>query len=498
MIAAEKRKAIFLLHQEGMSVREIARRLHLGRNSVRRVVAEDGQPLVRPAPPPPVDPDLLRRLYEQCDGFLQRVHEKLAEEHGVKVTYSTLTRWARRLGISLPPSPRCERVPDQPGAEMQHDTSPFTVLLGGLPTQLQASLLYLRYSKRRYLQFYRHFDRFRMKCFLHRGLLHWGYAPKLCVIDNTNLARLRGLGARAVIVPEMEAFAAAYGFRFLCHARGHADRKAGEERSFFTVETNFLPGRSFENLEDLNRQALDWSTVRMEQRPQGKAGLIPAQAFEHERLFLQELSPHLPAPYLVLERTVDEYGYVALDANYYWVPGTERGAVRVVRYENQVRLCQLGQVVAEYPLAPDGVRSQWFSPPGQPAPRHPPRHRHFSSDQEEQRLRALDPSIAAYIDFLLESPGLHRHQCLRRLWAFSRRLSPELLVRSVQRAHRYRITSLEVLERIALLYLKEGWGQAASLPAVDEAFRQRPTYQEGALTDAPDLSIYTDHDADSP
>ena len=40
-----------------------------------------------------------------------------------------------------------------------------------------------------------------------------------------------------------------------------------------TVETNFIPGGTFQNLEDLNRQALEWSTVRMEQRPQGKAGL---------------------------------------------------------------------------------------------------------------------------------------------------------------------------------------------------------------------------------
>ena len=60
-------------------------------------------------------------------------------------------------------------MPDEPGAEMQHDTSPFTIVLGQTPTKLQASLLYLRYSKRRYLQFYRVFDRFQMKCFLHRG-----------------------------------------------------------------------------------------------------------------------------------------------------------------------------------------------------------------------------------------------------------------------------------------------------------------------------------------
>ena len=74
---------------------------------------------------------------------------------------------------------------------MQHDTSPFTVPLAGVPARLQASLLYLRYSKRRYLQFYRVFDRFRMKAFLHRALMHWGYAPRQCIIDNTNLARLR-------------------------------------------------------------------------------------------------------------------------------------------------------------------------------------------------------------------------------------------------------------------------------------------------------------------
>src|SRR5215831_665809 len=46
----------------------------------------------------------------------------------------------------------------------------------------------------------------------------------------------------AVMVPEMEAFAKQYGFRFVCHEKNHPNRKAGEERSFWTVETNFLPG----------------------------------------------------------------------------------------------------------------------------------------------------------------------------------------------------------------------------------------------------------------
>ena len=38
MIEADKRKAIFLLHQEGMSVRQIARRLGISRNTVRSII----------------------------------------------------------------------------------------------------------------------------------------------------------------------------------------------------------------------------------------------------------------------------------------------------------------------------------------------------------------------------------------------------------------------------------------------------------------------------
>src|SRR5439155_27130686 len=133
--------------------------------------------------------------------------------------------------------------------------------------------------------------------FFHEALMFWGCAARQCVIDNTNLARLRGSGKDAVIVPEMAAFAEGYGFHFLCHAIRHADRKAGEERSFWTVETNFLPGRTFQSLEDLNQQALEWATVRMHHRPASKTGLIAAKAFEHERRYLIPLVPELPAPY---------------------------------------------------------------------------------------------------------------------------------------------------------------------------------------------------------
>jgi transposase len=175
MIDVDKRKAVFLLHQEGMGVREIGRRLGLGRNTVRRAIA-----LVGALPPSTrrekqsIDPELLRRLYTQCEGWIQRVHEKLAEEEGVRVPYPTLTRKMRTLGLGAPREERCARVPDEPGAEMQHDTTVYSIPLDGKPVRLIASLMYLRYSKRRYLKFYRAFNRFKMKCFFHEALSFGG------------------------------------------------------------------------------------------------------------------------------------------------------------------------------------------------------------------------------------------------------------------------------------------------------------------------------------
>jgi hypothetical protein len=361
--------------------------------------------------------------------------------------------------------------------------------LSGQATRVIASLLYLRYSKRRYLRFYRTFHRFAMKCFLHEALLFWGYSPQQCIIDNTNLARLRGSGRRAVIVPEMVSFAERYGFQFVCHEIKHPNRKAGEERSFWTVETNFLPGRTFESLEDLNRQAFEWATVRMHHRPVARTGLIPAQAFEQERGYLTAIPAELPAPYESHERDTDQYGYVLFHGNYYWVPGTQRSAVKLLHYADRLRLFQHRECVAEYPLPPEGVRNAHVGPREQPLPRHAPRPRKRDSEQEEQRLRGIGPEVWAYLDYALQAPGIQRHRFLRELWALSRNLTASVFVRTVERALRYRIVELPALHRIAWFCLSLGEERSFDVE-VDESFRERPAYQEGCLTDEPDLSLY--------
>lgn len=492
MIDAEMRNAVVKLHEEGMPLREISRRLKISRNTIRRIVRRQGMmPETVRKDKVRIDPDLLRRLHGECDGWIQRVHEKLVEEEHIPVAYSTLTRIIRELGLGQRQPARCGRVPDEPGAEMQHDTTVYRVKLGGQRTKVIASLLYLRYSKRRYLKFYRVFNRFAMKCFLHEALMHWGCAARQCIIDNTNLARLRGTGREAVIVPEMRCLAERYGFEFLCHEIRHSNRKAGEERSFWTVETNFLPGRRFESLEDLNRQAYQWATVRMEHRAASKTGVIPAKAFEHERGYLTKLAPHLPAPYCEHQRQTDSYGYISFDGNYYWVPGSKRENMKVLQFADRLKIYQRCTCVAEYALAPDGVKNERYSPPGQPKPRHLPKNRKRGSQQEEKRLRGMGPDVAAYVDYVLQTPGIQRHRFLRELLSLSLQVTQGVFVETLQRALRYRVLHMETLQRIAWFCMSQGEGDSPGVD-VDESYRHRAAYQEGYLTDEPDLAIYED------
>lgn len=224
----------------------------------------------------------------------------------------------------------------------------------------------------------------------------------------------------------MAAFGEQYGFVFVCHERGHANRKAGDEKGLHTVETNFLPGRTFESLEDMNEQAFDWATVRMYNKRLGKTKVIPAEAFEFERTHLVKLSPHLPGPYLVHKRGTDQYGYAPLHGNFYWVPGTKRDEVTVIEYTNRLKIYLRRECLAEYSLPLDGVTNENFSPKGLPKPRYQPKNRKKPTQEEEKRLRAMDPSVGAYLDFALKPMGIQRHRFVRVLFALMRQMSPAL------------------------------------------------------------------------
>jgi transposase len=458
MIDADKRKAIHLLKSEGMSLGAISRQLRVSIGTVRAIVKSGGMPkVIARNDRKCVSEELLRRLFSECQGYVQRVHERLKDENKIEIGYSTLTRLCRSQGLVESEHQRRDaQVPDEPGIEMQHDTSPYKLLLNGQSTNIVGSSLYLRYCKRRFVKFYPSFNRFRMKCFFHEALDHFGYSARDCIIDNTNLAVLRGSGKRAVMVPEMIRFAEQYGFKWFAHEIKHSDRKGGIESGFWFIETNFFPGRTFSTFEDLNQQAFDWATKRISLRPHKKTRLIPAELFEIEKPFLKKIPAYVSPPVIEHDRGTDQYGYASCDGNFFWVPGEGRGEVKVLEFAGKIRIVQNRKTLIEYARPPWGVKGKPFKPDNVPAIR--PRNQKRPTVAEERRLLAMGPESASYLEVVKKMPLsiVKRNQFIRQLHRLSQKLAPEVFIKVINRALQYGVTDMETLERMAVYLLRDG------------------------------------------
>src|SRR3972149_5653340 len=253
MLDKDTRTAILALSGKGYGVRRIARELKISRNSVRRVIqsgvveaamAERGSQLEEHL-------EEIGQFYAECEGNLVRVREKLEEAlskrgQSLEASYSALTWFCRRHGIGVEEPVAVKRIVTGPGLEMQHDTSPHTVVIGANKVKRQCASLVLGYSRMLYMQFYPRFQRFHMKMFLTDAFQYFGGCCQRCVIDNSSIAIACGTGRLAEVAPEVEAFEKRFGFKFLAHELGHKERSGKIEGPFHYIEHNFLAGRMFQ------------------------------------------------------------------------------------------------------------------------------------------------------------------------------------------------------------------------------------------------------------
>jgi transposase len=241
MLSKGQRTAILELAAQGVSQRQIARVMKISRRTVRRVIGSKSPEA--PAPPRPEKAEAYRQeildLLTKCKGNLVRVHEELLSS-GAGFSYQALTAFCRRHGIGQKPLVPAGRYHFEAGEEIQHDTSPHQVEIAGKNRLAQTASAVLCYSRMMFFQCYPSFQRFDCKVFLTEAGRYFGGFGKRVMIDNTHVVVLRGTGREMIPVPEMAAFAERFGFAFIAHERGDANRSGRVERPFWFIETNFL------------------------------------------------------------------------------------------------------------------------------------------------------------------------------------------------------------------------------------------------------------------
>jgi transposase len=448
-LTRDQRAAILELHRQGVGTRTIAKTLKIARGSVTKVIRLQSRkppPVARTEKAEKYREDILR-LHTSCKGNLVRVHEELLAL-GADFSYPALTAYCRRHEIGIKPKKASGRYHFKPGEEIQHDTSPHKIVIGGKQRKVQTASAVMCFSRRIFFQCYPTFNRFYCKVFLTDALRYFGGACTWMMIDNTHVVVLRGTGADMEPVPEMAAFADRYGFTFRAHEKGDANRSARVEGPFDYIERNFIPGRTFNDWHDLNSQAVLWCDNDA-QKYKRSLRASPQELFVIEQPHLEPLPIWVPEVYLLHHRTVDVEGYVALNTNRYSVPDKWIGRQVEVRETKDQVIIDDGprrRVVHERIADNIGKRVTIKD-------HRPPRGQGRRRDQlsaEETVLVSMVPDLADYVAAVKKRCKKQTTLALRHLLRMVREYPRKPLLAAVREAAHYGLYDLDRVERMVL------------------------------------------------
>ncbi len=449
MIDESQRTAILELAKRGFGTRRIARALEISRGAVRAVIESGAAKPPKVLRPEKAEPyrDQILELYSYCRGNLVRVHEELNKD-GIKLSYQALTGFCRRHEIGRAPKAPAGRYDFVPGAEMQHDTSPYPFDIGGKKRPVQIASLVLCYSRMIFIQLFPCFTRFECKLFLTDALVYFDGACNSCMVDNTSVIRLKGTGKDMVPVPEMVCFGERFSFSFAAHEVGDANRSARVEGHFKFVQNNFFAGRKFSDWDDANAQAREWcDKVNAKYSPKLRASR--RELFATESLAMKKLPDFVPDVYVLHHRIIDAEGYVSVRRNRYSVPYQLIGRQMEVREsKDRIDVFDGPRRVASHRRVIDPGDVRVTEPKHRP-PRGEGRAKKGPPPQQLELL-LVEPSIATYVAALAHQAHGRGVRVMQRLLRMVREYPRQPLLDAIREAEQFGLYDLDRIERMVL------------------------------------------------
>ncbi len=305
---------------EGMSINAIVRRLGVARNTVRAALRSSAPPSYertkKGSVVDAVDPQIRELLAEFPEMAATVVAERIGWEHSIRVLRE---RVAELRPLFLPPDP-CQRTFYRPGELAQFDlwqpdafiplghgqAAKGWVIVGvaGFSRFIGAWMIPSRQAHDvlgGHLQVLRQF----------------GALPRAVVWDQES-AIGRWRGRDMVLTREFQAFRGTLGIGAILCQRGDPEAKGLVERANGYLETSFLPGRSFADVADFNRQLSGW-LVSANHRIHATTKVRPRDALFEERGSMLAFPPVLPDTTLRWSMRLARDHYIRVDTNDYSV-----------------------------------------------------------------------------------------------------------------------------------------------------------------------------------
>jgi transposase len=313
---------------QGVRVKEIARRLGIARNSVRRYLAGARVGFQeRPA---------ARRLDVDTQGEVERLFTGVAEGNtvviqqelaarGVEIELRTLQRAVAPLRQEARARALATvRFETKPGQQMQIDFGEKAVLIAGNPVTVHLMTVVLGYSRR---LFCRAFLAERQDDWLEgidAACRHFGGLPAQILCDNASPLVLSHDPKTGGVVwhPGFAAFCKDRGLTPRACRPRRARTKGKIERGVGYVKHNALAGRAFAAFEALQTHLAKWIVAVADQRIHGTTNEQPIVRFERDER--QALRPLPSRPLVIrtrrLPRRVSADCFVDIDTIRYSVP----------------------------------------------------------------------------------------------------------------------------------------------------------------------------------
>lgn len=413
VIGQTQLQAIHDAKAAGLTISAIARKMDLDRKTVRVALnSAQWRPYSRAQRPSQLDPhmDWLRGRAPQVNYSARILHQELRLQRGFTGCYESVKVAVRPLRAQAHSAALTQcRFETGPGEQAQVDWGQIKLRFGDAPAVVHIFVMTLGYSRRGYAEGFQNERLASLLAAHEHAFAYFGGRCETLLYDRM----------RTVVHPEaggsrlnttFAAFAQHWGFAIRLCRPYRAKTKGKVESGVKYVKRNFVPGRSFRDLEDFNAQLLAWLGEVSDMRVHGTTHQRPIERFAVEAA---HLAPTAGQPSfleaMVRERVVAEDWLVAIDGNRYSVPFTLIGkTVQVVREGAHWVMRHGGQEVARHEVlagkaqvsvqAAHGPRAARppSSPPAMPTPLHDsPARQALALEVEVRSLATYEQLVAA-------------------------------------------------------------------------------------------------------
>ena len=298
MLDVEDWAEIRRLHRaEGLSIKEITRRLGVARNTVRTALRSDSPPVFDRKPRPSAVDAVEPAIRELLEEFPRMPATVIAERIGWDRSMTVLKDRVRDLRPLFLPADPCQRTDYRPGELAQWDLwFPATKIPLG---QAQEAILpvivgvsgYSRHIVARMIPSKEAHDILlgHLAC-----LLDLGAVPRKGVYDNEAALVSRHNG-KPNLTEAFQRFRGTLGMGVVICQPGDPEAKGLVERANGYLETSFLPGRRFSSPADFNAQLALWLR-RANNRVHSTLRCRPSERIGEDRAAMMALPPVLPDP----------------------------------------------------------------------------------------------------------------------------------------------------------------------------------------------------------